>query len=59
MPNKRKDTKSRISIWTDEELKKQAQEILKERGLTLTDEITKLLIEIIKSDEKTKPKKTK
>ena len=59
MPNKHKQTKTKLTIWTEDELKKQAQEILKERGLTLTDEITKLLIEIIKSNEKTKSKETK
>ena len=58
MPNNHKQTKSKLTIWTEEELKKNAQEILKKRGLTLTDEITKLLIQIIKDDEK-KSKKTK
>lgn len=54
MPNKHKQTKSKLTIWIEDELKKQAQDILKKQGLTLTDEITKLLIEIIKNDRSRK-----
>ncbi len=59
MPNKHHESKSKLTVWTEDELKKQAQAILKKRGLTLTDEITNLLIKIIKEDKENENKTTR
>lgn len=51
MPNVHHQSKRKLTIWTEEDLKVRAQKILQKKGLTLTDEITNLLINIIKEDE--------
>lgn len=51
MPNAHHKSKRKLTIWTEEDLKVRAQKILQKKGLTLTDEITNLLIKIIKEDE--------
>ena len=64
MPNVHDKSKVQTGFWTDKELLIKVRSILKKRGLTLTDEIVKLMEtianeELEKEQANRKPKKTK
>lgn len=50
MPNKRADNKTKIAAWVDRDTKRAVQKILDKRGLTITDEILKLLNQILQDE---------
>lgn len=50
MPNKRAENKTKIAAWVDKDTKREVQKILDKRGLTITDEILKLLNQILQQE---------
>lgn len=59
MPNAHDKTKVQTGFWTDKELLKKVRTILKKRGVTLTDEIIKLMESIAKEELKNEQRKNK
>ena len=59
MPNAHDKSKVQTGFWSDKELLTKVRSILKKRGLTLTDEIIKMMESIAKEELKNEPKKTK
>lgn len=56
MPNSHDKNKEQTGFWTDRELLKTVRGILKKRGLTLTEEIIKLMENIAKEELKNEQK---
>ena len=50
MPNVHDKTKKQTGFWADEELLRKVKGILKKRGVTLTEEIIKLMESIAKEE---------
>lgn len=61
MPNAHDKSKVQTGFWSDKELLTKVRAILKKRGLTLTDEIIKMMESIAKEELKneTESKKSK
>ena len=51
MPNQRDKSKRRVYAWIPEDLKKEVQKILEKRGSTISDEILKAMLEVLKEGD--------
>ena len=50
MPNSPSKTKVQTGFWAEKELLKKVQSILREKGLTLTQEIIKMMENIVEKE---------